>query len=175
MWFDSLSDLVRVVVMGVCAYAGLVLMLRVSGKRTLAKMNAFDFVVTVAFGSTLATTLLSKDVSLTEALLAFAVLIGLQYAVAWLSLRVKFVEQIVKSEPRLLAYGGRLLHDALRDERVSEEEVHAAVRSAGFPGVEAVDAVVFETNGQLSVIKKAEGYDTRTSLTGVSGFPDAKG
>lgn len=175
MWFDTFSDLVRVVVMGVCAYAGLVLMLRVSGKRTLAKMNAFDFVVTVAFGSTLATTLLSKDVSLSEALAAFAVLIALQYVVAWLSVRVKAVEQVVKSEPRLLAYGGRLLPDALRDERVSEEEVHAAVRSAGFPGVEAVDAVVFETNGQLSVITKADGHDTRSSLTGVSGFQPSEG
>ena len=55
MWFDSWSDVVRVVSIGAAAYATLVAMLRISGKRTLAKLNAFDLIVTVALGSTLAT------------------------------------------------------------------------------------------------------------------------
>jgi len=79
MFFDSWHDLGRVALVGMCAYVALVLMLRLSGNRTLSKLNAFDFVVTVALGSTLATVLLSKDVSLAEGVLAFAVLIGLQF------------------------------------------------------------------------------------------------
>jgi uncharacterized membrane protein YcaP (DUF421 family) len=63
MFFDSWDGLLRVVVVGILAYTGLVLLLRISGKRTLSKMNAFDFVVTVALGSTLATILLSSDVA----------------------------------------------------------------------------------------------------------------
>ncbi len=63
-------------------HAGLIVMLRISGKRTLSKMNAFDFVVTVALGSTLATVFLSKDVVLAEGLLELALLIGLQWIVA---------------------------------------------------------------------------------------------
>lgn len=59
--FQSWSGLGRVTIVGLTAYLALVLMLRVSGKRSLAKLNAFDLVVTVALGSTLATTLLSKD------------------------------------------------------------------------------------------------------------------
>ena len=66
MWFGSWDGLVRVVVGGVAAYAFLVALLRVSGKRTLSKLNAFDLVVTVALGSTLATVLLSKDVPVVE-------------------------------------------------------------------------------------------------------------
>lgn len=87
MFFDSWQGLGRVVVVGILAYAALVFFLRVSGKRTLTKMNAFDLVVTVALGSTLATVLLSKDVALAEGLIAFAVLIALQFAVTWLSVR----------------------------------------------------------------------------------------
>ena len=60
MFFESWFGIVRVALIGVCAYAALVVMLRVSGKRTLSKMNAFDFVVTVALGSTLATVLSRK-------------------------------------------------------------------------------------------------------------------
>jgi hypothetical protein len=87
MLFDSWAGLGRVLLVGTLAYAALVLLLRVSGKRTLTKLNAFDLVVTVALGSTLATVLLSKSVALAEGVLALALLIGLQYAIAWLSVR----------------------------------------------------------------------------------------
>ena len=84
MFFQSWSSLAATAITGVSAYIALIVTLRLSGKRTLAKMNAFDFVVTVALGSTLATVLLSKDVPLAEGVLAFALLIALQFAVAWL-------------------------------------------------------------------------------------------
>ena len=87
MFFDSWYDLARVLCVGAVAYVALVVMLRGSGPRTLSKLSAFDLVVTVALGSTLATVLLSKDVSLTEGVLAFAVLIGLQFFVTWTSVR----------------------------------------------------------------------------------------
>ncbi|MDN5761942.1 MAG: hypothetical protein L0H41_06465 [Microlunatus sp.] len=83
MIYDGWFGLVRVIVVGTCAYLALVLLLRVSGKRTLAKLNAFDFIVTVALGSTLATVLLSSSVALVEGILALALLVGLQYLVAW--------------------------------------------------------------------------------------------
>lgn len=78
MFFDTWQGLGRIVVVGVLAYAALVIFLRFSGKRTLSKMNAFDLIVTVALGSTLATILLSKDVALAEGLLALLLLIALQ-------------------------------------------------------------------------------------------------
>ena len=66
MWFDSWRDLVSVVLVGIAACASIVLVLRGIGKRTLAQLNAFDLVVTVALGSVLATILLSPDVSWSE-------------------------------------------------------------------------------------------------------------
>ncbi len=89
MFFDSWYDLLRTAVVGTFAYAGLILLLRTTGKRILSRMNAFDMVITIAFGSTFASTLLSSDVSLAEGLWAFAVLCGLQYAVTFLSVRSK--------------------------------------------------------------------------------------
>ena len=89
LFFNGWNGLLRTLVIGVFAYAALVGLLRLSGKRTLSKMNAFDLVVTVALGSTLATVLLSKDVALLEGVLAFAVLIGLQFLVTWSSVRAR--------------------------------------------------------------------------------------
>ena len=82
------------------------LLLRVSGKRTLTRMNAFDLVVTVALGSTLATVLLTKSVALAEGLTAFVLLIFLQFVLTWLFVRSQAASRLVKSEPTLLVYQG---------------------------------------------------------------------
>jgi uncharacterized membrane protein YcaP (DUF421 family) len=165
--FQGWTTIARTVVVGILAYFVLVLLLRVSGKRTLAKMNAFDFVVTVALGSTLATILLSKDVALAEGVTALAVLIALQYVVAWSSVRSQFVRQLARSEPRLLVRSGKLLHRALTEERVSQDEVLAAIRSEGHSELEQIDALILETDGSFSVVASAQ--------PGASGMKFVKG
>jgi uncharacterized membrane protein YcaP (DUF421 family) len=141
----------------------------VSGKRTLSKLNAFDLVVTIALGSTMATVLLSKDVALAEGVLAFALLIALQFVVAWLSVRSPAVGRLVKSEPRLLFFRGEFLRDAMRRERVTEGEVIAAIREQGVPAVDGVEAVVLETAGTFSVMSKSDAAPS--SLRQVLGVP----
>lgn len=167
MFFDSWFGLLRVLVVGSLAYAALVLLLRVSGKRTLAKLNAFDLVVTVALGSTMAAVLLSKSVALLEGLAAFALLIGLQYLVAWLSVRSPRFGDLVKSEPTLLLHRGRFLERAMRAQRVTRLEILAALRSEGVAEVGQVAAVVLETDGSLSVIQNASEPDGIDTLEGV--------
>ena len=159
MFFDSWSELGRCVVVGVLAYGALVFLLRVSGKRTLSKMNAFDLIVTVALGSTLATVLLSKDVALLEGALAFALLIVLQFVLTWLSVRSKAVQGFVKSEPTLLLQRGRLLRRAMKAERVTEEEIRAAVRAQGIGSLEDVAALVLETDGTFTVLRSVGSGD----------------
>ena len=167
-WFDSWSGVVRVLAVGAAAYVLIVILLRVSGKRTLSKLNAFDLVVTVALGSTMATVLLSKSVALAEGLLAFALLVGLQYAVAWLSVRSPRFGAVVKSEPGLLLHRGRFLEGAMRRERVTHDEVVSALRSSGLSRPEDAAAVVLETDGSLSVVKATDGAQEAEVLRGLS-------
>ncbi len=168
MLFDGTESLIRTLVVGVPAYAALVVFLRISGRRTLSKMNAFDFVVTVALGSTLATVLLNKSVSLADGVAAFGLLIGLQFAVTWTSVRIQWVQKMVTGEPIMLLYRGAFLSRALRKARVTENEVRAAVRSAGVAQLESVDAVILETDGSFSVIEKVSDQGG-SSLKGVKG------
>ncbi|TFZ04733.1 DUF421 domain-containing protein [Ramlibacter rhizophilus] len=155
MWFDSWEQIGRVLMVGLAAYASLVLVLRTSGKRTLSKLNAFDLVVTVAMGSTLATALLSKDVAFAEALAAYIVLAGGQWVVARLSVRSARFAHLVRSAPRLLVYQGRLLGEALDDERITHDELLSALRAGGFGRVEDAAAVVLESDGSISVLGTA--------------------
>jgi uncharacterized membrane protein YcaP (DUF421 family) len=157
MFFDGWMDIGRTVLVGALAYFALVALLRISGKRTLAKMNAFDLVVTVALGSTLATILLSRDVALAEGIAAFLTLIGLQYLIAWLSVRSPGFQGLIKSEPRMLLFEGRFRESEMRAERVTREEVIAAIRAQGIARNEDVVAVVLETDGTFAALHRADG------------------
>jgi len=154
MLFSDWASLGRVVVVGPAAYLALILLLRASGKRTLTKLNVFDFLVTIALGSTLASVILDKSISLAEGVAGFAVLILLQYAITWVSVRWPAFEQVVKAEPSLLLHDGRYLDAALRTQRVTRAEVLAALRGHGVAGPEGAAAVVLETDGTLTVIPR---------------------
>jgi uncharacterized membrane protein YcaP (DUF421 family) len=154
MLFNGWFTLVRTVIVGGLAYAGLILLLRGSGKRTLSKMNAFDLIVTVALGSTIASITLSRDVPLAQGVVALALLITLQYAITWSSVRWGPVRRIVTGEPSLLFYRDQYLHEALRSARVTAAEVRAAVRGGGYAALEDVEAVVLETDGSFSIVRK---------------------
>ena len=164
MFFDSWSDLFRTFVICVGAYISLILLLRTSGKRSIAKLNIFDWVVTVALGSTLATVILSKDVALANGLVAFATLIGLQYVLAWITVRSSRMRRLVKSDPRLLFYRGQFLEGAMRQERIVHAEIRAVVREQGLASLEEVEAVVLETNGGFSVVPRTEATE-RTAFS----------
>lgn len=168
MLFDSWGDIFRTLIVGILAYVALIVVLRVSGKRTLSKMNAYDLIVTVALGSTLATILLSTEVALAEGLMAFVTLIGLQFAVAWLSVRSKTVRDLVKSTPQLLFYRGAFMDREMRRERVTRDEVYAAIRAHGSADLDSVEAVVIETDGSFTVLERAQSV-RQTALHGVAG------
>ncbi|PAY17202.1 hypothetical protein CKO51_23005 [Rhodopirellula sp. SM50] len=152
MFFDGWMPVVRTLVIGTLAYVALIVLLRASGKRTLSKMNAFDFIVTIALGSTLASALISKDVSLLQGVAALGLLVLLQLVSTWLAARYSWYSRLIKAEPTLLFFRGRYLHDAMRKQRVTEEEILAAMRQTGTTDPTGVDAVIIETEGTLSVI-----------------------
>jgi len=164
MFFDSWAGLARVLVVGTLAYIALILILRISGKRTLTKLNAFDLVVTVALGSTLATVLLSKSVALAEGVLAMTLLVFLQFVITWLSVRSSRFRAFVKSEPTLVMHKGQFLDSALRAQRITQEEVMAALRSNGVGDAAKVAAVVLETDGSLAVVMEATPDAAKSTL-----------
>ncbi|MGY1845647.1 DUF421 domain-containing protein [Modestobacter sp. SYSU DS0875] len=155
MWFDSWSDLGRVLAVGTSAYVTVIVVLRLSGKRTLAKLNAFDLVVTVALGSVLATILLSSDVAWAEGAVALGLLAGLQLIVAWVTSRRPQLRDAVTAHPTLLLYRGEIRPDALREQRMGEAEVRQAVRASGQGDLAKVAAAVLESDGTVSVIPES--------------------
>jgi uncharacterized membrane protein YcaP (DUF421 family) len=151
MFFHGWEGIIRTILVGALAYLTLVLFLRISGKRTLAKLNAFDLVVTVALGSTLAAIILQKSVPLAEGAAALAMLIFMQFLVTFTSVRSEQFAKIVRSEPTLLARDGTFCNAAMKRSRVTQDEAMSAVRSSGGQRLVDIETLILESDGTISV------------------------
>lgn len=169
MFSGGWTPIVRIFIVGVLGYVTLIVILRISGKRALAKMNAFDMVVTVALGSILAGAFVNEEVALLTVVTIFAVLLGLQYVVSFGTQRLKWFEKLVKADPTLLVIRGEMVDKAMDKERIPEAEVLQAARSAGFPNLGDVAAMILETDGSFSVIGSS-GAENIPTLTNVKRF-----
>lgn len=152
--FKDWKSIVHVAVLAALAYFTLFLFIRISGKRTLAKLTAFDFVVTVTLGSTLSSMILGKT-TLAEGAVALMVIIALQYLLAFGAKHSTSVEKVVNSKPTLLYYKGSFQEEAMNREVITKEEIYAAVREFRLHRFEDVEAVVMEINGELTVVRKS--------------------
>ena len=151
--FNGWDGVLRILLIAPAAYVALILILRMSGKRTLAKLNAFDFVVTIAIGSTLAWVITSSTLSLVDGLVALGLLVGMQFIVTAASVRLPWVNDVVKAEATLLVRKGELLPGAMRRQRITSDEIEAAIRQSGGRGVQDAEAVFLETDGSLAVTR----------------------
>lgn len=170
IFFDGWQPLLRTLIIAALAYPGMLLMVRLAGHRTLAQLNAFDLIVTVALGSTLSSVIVTRDVSLAQGLLAFALLILMQFALAWSARHSRRAETVLNGQPILLAHRGCVIPAALDATRITRDEVNAAVRSEGLAALESVEAVILETNGKLSVVRHPSDHPP-TALRPVAHYP----
>ena len=154
--FSDLNPFIEIPIAGTITYIAVIIMLRLSGKRTLAKWNSFDFVVTIAFGSVLASALLSTEDEFGKGILAFAMLILFQFIITWISVRSPLIQKLIKSEPSLLLYRGEMQRDVMKKQRIAEGEVLAALRNSGVSAIEDADAVILETDGSFSVLQNID-------------------
>lgn len=173
MFFTSVDSVQRILVVGILAYLGLIVMLKISGNRTLSQMNSFDFIITIDMGSTFSSGLLDKNVALIDTLAALSLLISMQFALTKLSVRSKRIDSLLKTSPVILFYKGEFLDDLMRKERVTKVEILAAMRESGLSTIDQVEGVVLETNGKLTAIPKT--ISGVKELDGLKSFSDVSG
>ena len=161
-FFGGWEPIARIIVVGTLAYVALLLLQRATGKRTLGKMNAFDFLITVSLGASFGRILTARSVALAEAVTAFALLVVLQFVVAAVRVRSRSFDQVVTAAPSLLFYRGDIQRAAMREERVTEDELLGAARQSGFGSLGEVEAIVLEADGGLAVIGASKAGDGNT-------------
>lgn len=156
MFFKNIGSIRQIIIMSFLVYFSMIVILRLSGKRTLSDLNAFDFIVTVTIGSIGATTILSVDTTLVDGLVAVVTLVILQYIVAKLDTHFNFVSKVLKSDPTLVYYDGEFLDNNMKKMRITKQDILQEVRVQGGTLIEYVGAVILESNGKLSIIKMTD-------------------
>jgi uncharacterized membrane protein YcaP (DUF421 family) len=174
-WITSTwSTLFMVVLSGLGTYAALLLLTRLAGLRSFSKMSGFDFAMTVAVGSVLASTLLTKNPPLVQGIAGLAALFGMQYVVAWLRRHTGFMTAVVDNQPLLLMAGSEVIGTNLDRARMTEEDLKSKLRMAGVSHPEQVLAVVMETTGDVSVLKASPNGQEKLDPDLFSGVRDGE-
>lgn len=171
-WFTTdLAPLGAIALSAVAVYAAVLLYTRLSGLRSFAKMSSFDFAMTVAIGSMVASSVLTQTPTLPQALVGIAMIYVLQIGVGVARRRWAWAQHLVDNEPLLLMDGPTFLRDNMAKEQVTEDDIWAKLREANVLSLDEVRAVVMETTGDISVLHgEPDGPDLEPKLlTGVRG------
>ena len=166
---DDWSRIARIALLSLLVYASIVILVRLAGKRVTAKRNAFDWIVTIALGSVAASVILTQELTFLEGMTAVGTLVALQYLVTWSAVRWHVVEELVAAAPCLLVYRGEFLDETLQRERVTRDEILAAVRQAGHAGFGEILAVILEPSAELSIVTYGNSDDL-SALVDVGGM-----
>jgi len=152
-WFATSGTAVLGVLLSVLGiYVTLIVLTRWGGLRSFSKMSSFDFAVTVAIGSVIASTVLTPSPPLLQAAVALAALYAVQIGVAALRAQSETVAGVMDNQPLLLMAGREIFHENLRKSKVTEDDLRAKLREANVLSLDEVHAVVFEATGDVSVL-----------------------
>ncbi|CAM3478876.1 DUF421 domain-containing protein [Aequorivita lipolytica] len=151
-WFTSTPEsLLAIALSTLGIYISVIVFTRIFGKRSLSKMSSFDFAMTVAVGSLIATTALSHSVSLMDGIVGMFMVYLFQLGAAYFR-RWKIFRKAIDNSPLLLMSGSEILEDNLRKARLSKGDLRSKLRQANVLDLSEVRAVVFETTGDIVVL-----------------------
>jgi uncharacterized membrane protein YcaP (DUF421 family) len=130
----------------------IIIITRIFGLRTFAKMSSFDFASTIAVGSVLASIILNNDYSLLKGGIVLITIIGFQTLFSFLVRKNAFIKQLFTNKPQIIMWNGKILHERLKRCNVGEDDLIAKLREANVHNFDEVKAVIFESTGDVSVI-----------------------
>lgn len=136
-------------------YVALLVLFKIAGRRSLAEITTFDFVLLMIIGEATQQALLGDDFSLTNSLMVIVTLIAIDMGLSLLKQRSQWVSQLIDGGPTIIVEDGRILKARLRHARLIEEDIMEAARSSqGIETLEQIKFAIIERNGKISVIAK---------------------
>jgi uncharacterized membrane protein YcaP (DUF421 family) len=142
------------VLRAVLVYAFLLVALRLFGRRELSQLTAFDLIVLLTLSNILQNAMIGNDDSVAGGFIGAAVLLSVNFGVAYLAFRSRKVERLVEGAPRVLIHAGKVDPKAMRATLLTEQDLIAAIHNQGLEGFEDVQLAIAEPNGNISVIPR---------------------
>ena len=154
--YASASILIKVVFSILAIFSVIILITRVSGLRTFAKMSSFDFASTIAIGSILASVVMNGGQSFLKGAVALAGIIAFQSLFTLLVRKSETFRNLATNKPVLLMHNGMIMHKNLAKTNVGEDDLIAKLREANVIDFHEVLAVVLESTGDMSVLHTSQ-------------------
>ena len=155
--FEMTADWWEIIVRVVLVYAGLLFMVRLSGKRQLGQLAPMDLLTLLLVSETVSPALTGEDSSVTGGMLAAGTLFVLTFIIALLAFRFRGFEAISEGTPRVLISDGRLDESLMASERITVQELGTALRMNGVSSMDQVMLAMVEPSGVISFIKRGSG------------------
>jgi uncharacterized membrane protein YcaP (DUF421 family) len=135
-------------------YFALLLMVRVTGKRSVGQFTPFDMILLILLGSAVQNSLIGDDLSLTGGLILAATLIALNYSVGWITARSPRLHAWVEGRPVLLARDGVVMVERLRSQCLSRADFDEAMRRKGLQDDHEIQSAWLETDGSITLLRR---------------------
>ncbi|WP_178989352.1 DUF421 domain-containing protein [Winogradskyella schleiferi] len=152
----TIEDAIWLILSVLGIFSIIIVITRIFGLRTFAKMSSFDFASTIAVGSVLASIILNNDYSLMKGAIALATIIAFQTFFSFLVRKNDTIKNLFTNKPQLIMYNGKILYKKLKRCNVGEDDLIAKLREANVHNFNDVRAVIFESTGDISVIHNSE-------------------
>ena len=150
-------SLFEMVVRGVIVYLVIFVLLRVVLRGRLGTMTVADLLVLVIIADAAQNAMSSSYTSITDGIVLVATIVGMSWLFDWLGYHYSFMGRWVHPQRKPLVVNGRVIRRTLGEELMTEEELMSQLRLAGADQINEVKAAYLEGNGEISVIKRAEG------------------
>jgi uncharacterized membrane protein YcaP (DUF421 family) len=142
---------------GIAVYVFLLVVFRISGKRSLAETSSFDLVLLLIISETTQQAMVDHDHSMINAFLLIITLVGADILLSLLKQRAPAAERWLDGVPIIVVQDGRLLQDRAKRERIDENDVLEAARlEQGLESLDQIKFAVLERGGRISIIPKQE-------------------
>jgi uncharacterized membrane protein YcaP (DUF421 family) len=139
----------------IVVYLFLLVVLRLTGKRTLAQVTSFDFVLLLIISEATQQAMIGDDNSMTNGAIVVTTLIGLNILMSWLKQRYKTIDRLFDDIPLVIVADGKLLKDRMVRARVDEDDVLDAAReSHGLERLDQIRHAILERDGEISIIPR---------------------
>lgn len=168
MWHDIWVVQVPVwerVLRAVVVYLFVVVALRLAGKRELGQLNSLDLVVLLFLSNILQNSIIGNDVSITGGVIGATTMLTLNYATIRFLYSFPKLDELVEGDPTLLVQDGRVIHDNLHKELLTETELLVACHKQGIYDVADVERAILEPGGAITVFAKRPSSDEIEAAT----------
>lgn len=167
--------IVVVIIRSIVAFFWLLVMVRLTGKQQMSELTFWDYVVGITIGSIAATTSVEVNQNTLSTLIGMSVWAGLAILLGYLTIHSVWIRKVAEGEATVVIENGRILEKNLARIRVSIDDLLAQLRTKDVFEIREVEFALFESNGDLSVLKKSQNQPLTPSdlnmPTGYAGLP----